>query len=126
VVFTTHPHLALKLYSVEPYCYFPSVPTLLCYASESFLLFLLFSFGFHFTLGPIRYVAKFKTAVTLMYSLHSAFHSAGPARRFKFKMFDSEKFICEVEARPPLCNVQLKEYSNIEVKATCWAEYSAS
>jgi hypothetical protein len=37
-------------------------------------------------------------------------------------MFDSEKFICEVEERPPLYNVQLKEYSNREVKATCWAE----
>jgi len=32
------------------------------------------------------------------------------------------KFICEVEARPPLYIVQLKEYSNREVKATCWAE----
>jgi hypothetical protein len=37
-------------------------------------------------------------------------------------MFDSEKIICEVEARPPLYNVELKEYSNREVKATCWAE----
>ena len=37
-------------------------------------------------------------------------------------MFDSENFICEVEARPPLYNVQLKEYSNKEVKATCWGE----
>jgi hypothetical protein len=37
-------------------------------------------------------------------------------------MFDSEKFICEVEARPPLYNVQLKEYSNRKVKATCLAE----
>jgi hypothetical protein len=37
-------------------------------------------------------------------------------------MFDVEKFICEVEARPPLYNVKCKEYSNREVKATCWAE----
>jgi hypothetical protein len=37
-------------------------------------------------------------------------------------MFDTEKFICEVEARPPLYNVQSNEYSNREVKATCWAE----
>jgi hypothetical protein len=37
-------------------------------------------------------------------------------------MIDSEKFICEVEARPPLYNVQLKECSNREVKATRWAE----
>jgi hypothetical protein len=39
-------------------------------------------------------------------------------------MFDSEKFICEIEERPPLYeyNVQLKEYSNREIKATFWAE----
>jgi len=37
-------------------------------------------------------------------------------------MFVAEKFICETEAHPPLYNVQLKEYSNREVKATCWAE----
>jgi hypothetical protein len=37
-------------------------------------------------------------------------------------MFDTEKFICEVEARPPLYNVQSNEYSNREVKATCCAE----
>jgi hypothetical protein len=37
-------------------------------------------------------------------------------------MFDSEKFICEVEARPPLYSLKLKEYSNREVKATCLAE----
>jgi hypothetical protein len=37
-------------------------------------------------------------------------------------MFDVEKFICEVEARPPLYNLQCKEYANREVKATCWAE----
>jgi len=37
-------------------------------------------------------------------------------------MFDMEKFICEVEARPSLYNLQCKEYCNREVKATCWAE----
>jgi len=37
-------------------------------------------------------------------------------------MFDVEKFICEVEARPSLYNLQCKEYCNREVKATCWAE----
>jgi hypothetical protein len=37
-------------------------------------------------------------------------------------MFDVEKFICEVEARPSLYNVKCKEYSNREVKAICWAE----
>jgi hypothetical protein len=61
-------------------------------------------------------------ALVTLRNLHSAFHSAGPARRFKFKMFDSEKFISEVEARPPLYNVHLKKYSNRELKATCWAE----
>jgi hypothetical protein len=37
-------------------------------------------------------------------------------------MFDVEKFICEVEARPSLYSLQCKEYSNREVKATSWAE----
>jgi hypothetical protein len=37
-------------------------------------------------------------------------------------MFDSEKFIYEIEARASIYNVQSKKYSNREVKATCWAE----
>jgi hypothetical protein len=37
-------------------------------------------------------------------------------------MFDVEKFICEVEARPSLYNLKCKEYCNRVVKATCWAE----
>ncbi|XP_064087404.1 uncharacterized protein LOC135202078 [Macrobrachium nipponense] len=37
-------------------------------------------------------------------------------------MFDTDKFICEVESRPALYNVKLKDYSNRETKAKCWAE----
>lgn len=35
-------------------------------------------------------------------------------------MFDTEKFICEIEARPPLYDVQLK------VKAKCWYEVAVA
>ncbi|KAJ8882088.1 hypothetical protein PR048_018576 [Dryococelus australis] len=38
-----------------------------------------------------------------------------------YDMLDTEIFICEVEKRPPAYNSALKEYSNIEVKAACWA-----
>lgn len=41
-------------------------------------------------------------------------------------MFDTEKIICEIEARPPLYDVQLKEYSNREVKAKCWYEVAVA
>lgn len=37
-------------------------------------------------------------------------------------MFDTEKFILEVESRPPLYDTKLKEYSNKLVKANCWIE----
>lgn len=35
-------------------------------------------------------------------------------------MFDTEKFICEIEAQPPLYDVKSKDYSNRETKAMCW------
>ncbi|KAG8269684.1 uncharacterized protein LOC124366132 [Homalodisca vitripennis] len=41
-------------------------------------------------------------------------------------MFDTEKFILEVEKRPPLYDVQSKEYSNRNVKAQCWMEVGAA
>jgi len=37
-------------------------------------------------------------------------------------MFDTEKFICEIEARAPLYDVKSKSYSNREIKAKCWFE----
>ena len=40
-------------------------------------------------------------------------------------MFDVEKLICEVEKTPPLYNITLKDYSNRELKAKCWAEICA-
>ncbi|XP_054281415.1 multiple PDZ domain protein-like [Macrosteles quadrilineatus] len=41
-------------------------------------------------------------------------------------MFDTEKFVLEVEKRPPLYDVQSKEYSNRNVKAQCWMEVGAA
>jgi hypothetical protein len=35
------------------------------------------------------------------------------------EMFDVEKLIYEVEKRPPLYNITLKDYSNRELKAKC-------
>jgi hypothetical protein len=65
-------------------------------------------------------------ALVTFVNIHSGSSFGCPSAAFKFlcTMFDSEKFICEVDARPPLYeyNVQLKEYSNREVKATFWAE----
>jgi hypothetical protein len=40
-------------------------------------------------------------------------------------MFDVEKLICEVEKRPPLYNIALKDYSNRDLKAKCWTEICA-
>lgn len=37
-------------------------------------------------------------------------------------MFDTEKFIFEIELRPAIYNVTLKEYSNKHIKAKCWNE----
>jgi len=44
---------------------------------------------------------------------------------FSPEMFDVEKLICEVEKRPPLYNITLKDYSNRELKAKCWTEICA-
>lgn len=41
-------------------------------------------------------------------------------------MFDTQKFICEVENLPPLYDTQCKEYSNREIKAKYWAEIGES
>lgn len=41
---------------------------------------------------------------------------------FFLSMFDTEKFISEIEQRPSIYDVQCKEYSNREMKAQCWAE----
>ena len=35
-------------------------------------------------------------------------------------MFDTERFICEIELRPALYDVTSREYSNKSVKAKCW------
>jgi hypothetical protein len=40
-------------------------------------------------------------------------------------MFDAEKLICEVEKRPLLYNITLKDYSNRELKAKCSTEICA-
>ncbi|KAK5647841.1 hypothetical protein RI129_002733 [Pyrocoelia pectoralis] len=37
-------------------------------------------------------------------------------------MFDTEKFICEIEKRPAIYNVKMKEYSNRDIKAKMWEE----
>lgn len=37
-------------------------------------------------------------------------------------MFDTEKFIVEIEQRPALYDVSCKEYSNKNIKAKCWVE----
>lgn len=37
-------------------------------------------------------------------------------------MFDTEKFIVEIEQRPALYDVSSKEYSNKNIKAKCWFE----
>jgi hypothetical protein len=37
-------------------------------------------------------------------------------------MFDTEKFICEIQERPALYDIKSKEYSNRELKAKLWIE----
>ncbi|KAG8270464.1 hypothetical protein J6590_084978 [Homalodisca vitripennis] len=37
-------------------------------------------------------------------------------------MFDTERFICEIEGQPPLYDIKSKEYSNRDVKAKCWVK----
>lgn len=41
-------------------------------------------------------------------------------------MFDTEKFICEIEARAPLYDIKSKCYSNREIKAKCWFEVGSA
>ena len=67
---------------------------------------------------PTRQEALSTHALVTLCNLHSSVSFGCPSAAFKFlyTMFDSEKFICEVETCPPLYNVQLKEYSNREVK----------
>lgn len=35
-----------------------------------------------------------------------------------FTMFNTENFICEIEARPPLFDVKNKDYSNREIRSS--------
>jgi len=41
------------------------------------------------------------------------------------EMFNFEKCICEVEKRPPLCNITMKYYYSRELNAKCWKETCA-
>lgn len=41
---------------------------------------------------------------------------------FILKMFDTDRFICEIKLRPAIYNVTLKEYGNKHIKAKCWKE----
>jgi len=41
------------------------------------------------------------------------------------EMFTFEKCICEVEKRPPLCNITTKYYCSRELKAKCWKKTCA-
>lgn len=41
-------------------------------------------------------------------------------------MFDTEKFICEIEKRPALYDIKSKEYCNREIKAKSWFDIGAA